>query len=607
MKKMEEHNQTPTTDTANAPHSEMNGKRKHNGIIALAIVLGVCLIGCGIFFTYKYLHNHSNSTDIELIPVKVGERWGFVDHKGNLVIAPEYRAAEYFSEGLAMVTTTDGYCGYIDTKGEMVIAANYLNATTFSEGLAFVVEEGGCPTCIDKNGEKVFDLPQAQLAGKFCDGLALFNIPDGEDDGLFGYVDKDGKEVIKPQFEMADDFSEGLALVFNGRQHGYINKKGEMVIKPQFEMASPFSEGLAAVSNGELYGYVNQKGQMVIPFQYEDALPFYEGFAGVQLNGKWHFINTKGEMMKTTKEGFEIIGSFSNGVAPVKKDGLFGYIDKNGKMVIDNQFTDAGSFIGDIAPVIKGNLCGFINRKGKMAIKAQFDDILTPGQHEFYFVCTNYYDAEAFLAHFLNGFSAHEADGLKAGATLGDLQKHNRYQKGLESALTMYSAKFIEPTLFDDEITQTSTTIYLMGKAYDYEENRLAEEFCTSTRIKNIEYEFSMKGVAQERTAAIAGLLWRRLANIYGLTTQGHNHFEIENLDPSAFFKTLEGKEFSFIIMGSSGDLTLSVFFDQESYAKYVQQLRDEVRTILYKGGPMEGEELEEAYALSDEERDMMD
>lgn len=44
-----------------------------------------------------------------------------------------------------------------------------------------------------------------------------------------------------------ESFSEGLAAVFIGCRWGYIDRTGSFVIKPQFRFASEFSEGLAAV------------------------------------------------------------------------------------------------------------------------------------------------------------------------------------------------------------------------------------------------------------------------------------------------------------------------------------------------------------------------
>ena len=64
-----------------------------------------------------------------------------------------------------------------------------------------------------------------------------------------------GKFIINPQFDYADDFSEGLAAVRVGDRNtgkwGYIDKKGKFVINPRFDWAFPFSEGLAVVRIGE--------------------------------------------------------------------------------------------------------------------------------------------------------------------------------------------------------------------------------------------------------------------------------------------------------------------------------------------------------------------
>src|SRR5262245_26129532 len=62
--------------------------------------------------------------------------------------------------------------------------------------------------------------------------------------GKTGFIDKKGQVVITPQFDAADVFSEGLALVSVGGKYGFINTKGELVINPQFESANSFSEGM---------------------------------------------------------------------------------------------------------------------------------------------------------------------------------------------------------------------------------------------------------------------------------------------------------------------------------------------------------------------------
>src|SRR5256885_12697271 len=66
--------------------------------------------------------------------------------------------------------------------------------------------------------------------------------------GKYGFMDKEGKVVINPQFESVSDFSEGMAMVRIGAKCAYIDTTGRMVINPQFEGCFDFSEGLAAVT-----------------------------------------------------------------------------------------------------------------------------------------------------------------------------------------------------------------------------------------------------------------------------------------------------------------------------------------------------------------------
>jgi hypothetical protein len=55
-------------------------------------------------------------------------------------------------------------------------------------------------------------------------------LPSHSYDGKWGFIDKTGQWAIKPQFESAMNFSEGLALVQKDGKSGYIDIKGNPVI-----------------------------------------------------------------------------------------------------------------------------------------------------------------------------------------------------------------------------------------------------------------------------------------------------------------------------------------------------------------------------------------
>lgn len=71
--------------------------------------------------------------------------------------------------------------------------------------------------------------------------------------------------MIKPQYYIANSFSEGLAAVYKDKKYGYINKKGKYVIEPQYVDAGDFSEGIAVVQteDGE-WNFIDQTGAVVV-------------------------------------------------------------------------------------------------------------------------------------------------------------------------------------------------------------------------------------------------------------------------------------------------------------------------------------------------------
>src|SRR6218665_3820425 len=77
-------------------------------------------------------------------------------------------------------------------------------------------------------------------------------------DGKWGYIYKNVNKIIKPQFDLAWDFQEGLARIKVGDKWGYIDKSGKITIDPQFEEAGSFQEGLARISLGGKYGYIDK-------------------------------------------------------------------------------------------------------------------------------------------------------------------------------------------------------------------------------------------------------------------------------------------------------------------------------------------------------------
>lgn len=74
---------------------------------------------------------------------------------------------------------------------------------------------------------------------------------------------------------------------------------------------------------------------------------------------------------------YENAKDFSEGLARVKQNGLYGYIDTSGSLVIPCQFKDALRFIGGMAAVMVGASWGYINKVGKMLVKPIYKRVLS--------------------------------------------------------------------------------------------------------------------------------------------------------------------------------------------------------------------------------------
>lgn len=115
----------------------------------------------------------------------------------------------------------------------------------------------------------------------------------------YGYKDRStGKTVLKPIYNLAFAFNNGLAQVMIDNKWGYIDIEGNIVVPIKYEATSLFTQGLSLVKLNGKYGYVDTTGKEIITIKYDRAAPFSDGAAKVKLNGKEFYINHTGSCIK---------------------------------------------------------------------------------------------------------------------------------------------------------------------------------------------------------------------------------------------------------------------------------------------------------------------
>ena len=198
--------------------------------------------------------------------------------------------------------------GYKRTDGTWSIEPRYKNGSEFSGGLAFVEQPDGSGGLIDEKGTMV--VPNVQQAlwvseptiteARFSEGLIAAR---DMQSNKVGFVDAQGRWVIKPRFADAHEFHEGLAAfrMTSRGKIGFIDKRGRIVIPARygsnFRAPPVFSEGLAAVGLNDNWprtnldppgklGYIDRQGRWVIAPIYAAGKPFVDGKAVAMMGDK---------------------------------------------------------------------------------------------------------------------------------------------------------------------------------------------------------------------------------------------------------------------------------------------------------------------------------
>ena len=533
----------------------------------------------------------TKSSGMKLIPVKSGDKWGYVNSKGEYVINPQFDEAFPFSDGVGIVVN-DGKVGYINEDGSFLFSTMYKEGTPFRDGLAIVVSEGSAPTCIDKNGNVKFTMNDAEIMLLFSEGMAAY----GDKDGLYGYVDKTGTIVINPQFNYGDVFVKGFASVASWSDdgircdYGFINKTGNFVVNPQFKRVRTFSEDISAVWNGKEWGFIDSQGAFALNPQFKMAGNFNEGLAKVSFDGidrekgfRYGYINKTGKIVINPQ--FYDAGDFSNGLAVIEQeDGNWGYVDKNGKIVITPQFEEATIFFDDFAIVKSAGKYGFIDKNGKFVVNPQFDDVhyLTDKEHYFVnpvnptfsFVNSDYYDVSTFLTNFFNLRKGGYFENLKPETTLQTLVESEQYGNCLN--YNRYSGVFCNKNMPLDE------NILITNVSFDFEEEVYSEVsgYNYSAKLAGIWYKIKLKGDAEDRSQILMKALRDKFEQVYNknLFTDG---------DSGPFFSEAgKGSEAIMIIEGSE-ESTLNIFIGvsdealetlgnaYRSYSNYINMMNE--------------------------------
>jgi len=247
---------------------------------------------------------------------KLEHRWytcdALVNETGELLFPPEgYSIMNWdgVSEGLIQVRDDrSGLIGYMDMRGDIVIASAWEDAHAFHAGFAavedFSADEG---YYIDRNGKvldaKIHPPTEGDDANtSFSWGVTTVFVDTAQGSAL-AVMDDTGNILFTNHHEniawIFHYFDGDRAWYINNDEfYGLMNKSGQLITDAEYGClnvnGSPFAEGVAPVAQNGLWGYIDLEGEWAIAPEWDKAQPFCGGLALVEQNNKFMYIDHRG-------------------------------------------------------------------------------------------------------------------------------------------------------------------------------------------------------------------------------------------------------------------------------------------------------------------------
>lgn len=182
--------------------------------------------------------------------------------------------------------------------------------------------------------------------------------------GKVGVINTSGEIIISPDYNYIQipNPTKDVFICSKNNSILVLNSKGETLFQNYEEVTGipvtgtigdiPYEKSVLKYKQGNLYGLINMEGKVITKAIYEkiESVPYKEGEILVQKDGKQGVINSKGA--KLVEEKYDsIIGDGYYNQIDYKEAGyivgtktgdkyLFGYLDKNGKQVLNNEFDE---------------------------------------------------------------------------------------------------------------------------------------------------------------------------------------------------------------------------------------------------------------------------
>ena len=310
--------------------------------------------------------------DQNVLKIEKDGKYGLINFTGKEIIAIDYEEITAIS-GIenSFRVKKDGKYGIVDNEGKIVVETKYADIDILGKDnkSGFIVkDEAGKYGIIDYSNNQVLEMKYDAIEKVYGNDVYVVTV-----DGKQKIVNKENTDVLTSGFDSIKQIlakQENAVIFVKTEKYGVMNLSGEVLIEAQYEDLKETKLGTFIAKKDNKYGIINAENQEKVSFEYssivynekadiyiaEDSnlnssilnsnletkltgmlieLNENKGYLKLRINDEYKYYNFKFE----EKQEIDIFPNRTLFLS--KKDGKYGYVDKNGKVIVDYTYDDA--------------------------------------------------------------------------------------------------------------------------------------------------------------------------------------------------------------------------------------------------------------------------
>ena len=337
----------------------------------------------------------------DIMRVQKDGKYGLIDIDGKEVLSIEYEKIETL-KGLenSIIITKNGKVGLVNKSGAIIINPEYKQIKKFDDDYTkgyITINQDKKYGLVSYAGTTILDNKYEKIDAIYGENHFVIEEKDKQI-----VIDSKGEKILKDGYDSITQINPDGIVFIKDKKYGFMNYDKKVLIKPNYQELKEIYEGILKAKQDDKYGIIDINGKEKFAFKYKDL--YYEESAGfyvtedekynsqiidsdfkVKLSGILSELNKENGYMKLKindeykyynfkfeeKDIKDILSS--NNLFVSKKDGKYGFVDKEGNVVVDYIYDEAQEQNKyGFAAVKKDKLWGAIDKEGKEVVGPKY-------------------------------------------------------------------------------------------------------------------------------------------------------------------------------------------------------------------------------------------